>query len=417
MTETTRTAAQEWQRGWKLVIACFIGFSFFSIMSNTIGVVMGPLTAEFGWSRTLISSGVMIASVVTALFSPFFGVLIDRFGSRRVAMPGLIATTLAISLFATTSGSAVQWIGLWTLYAVISISVKTTVWTTAAVGAFKRAQGLALGVVLSGTAAAQTVLPPLAIWLTAELGWRMMYLVLGCGWGGATFLLCWFFLYDVHRAPSASSRSEQARQQAEMPGLSIGQAWRDRALWRIGLSAFIMMVLTIGLLVHQIPILTEAGVSRTDAAWLASLAGLAGIAGKLISGLLLDRFRANWVGGVTLAATAVCFALLLDGVRTPALIVVAMVINGYSAGSKLQIASYLTARYAGLRHFGAIYGMITSVVAFGSGLGPMIAGYVYDVTGSYGVFLVAGAFGCLFCGLLLLTLPRYPAFGAELPRN
>jgi predicted MFS family arabinose efflux permease len=417
MTETTRTAAQEWQRGWKLVIACFIGFSFFSIMSNTIGVVMGPLTAEFGWSRTLISSGVMIASVVTALFSPFFGVLIDRFGSRRVAMPGLIATTLAISLFATTSGSAVQWIGLWTLYAVISISVKTTVWTTAAVGAFKRAQGLALGVVLSGTAAAQTVLPPLAIWLTAELGWRMMYLVLGCGWGGATFLLCWFFLYDVHRAPSASSRSEQARQQAEMPGLSIGQAWRDRALWRIGLSAFIMMVLTIGLLVHQIPILTEAGVSRTDAAWLASLAGLAGIAGKLISGLLLDRFRANWVGGVTLAATAVCFALLLDGVRTPALIVVAMVINGYSAGSKLQIASYLTARYAGLRHFGAIYGMITSVVAFGSGLGPMIAGYVYDVTGSYGMFLVAGAFGCLFCGLLLLTLPRYPAFGAELPRN
>jgi predicted MFS family arabinose efflux permease len=417
MTETTRTAAQEWQRGWKLVIACFIGFSFFSIMSNTIGVVMGPLTAEFGWSRTLISSGVMIASVVTALFSPFFGVLIDRFGSRRVAMPGLIATTLAISLFATTSGSAVQWIGLWTLYAVISISVKTTVWTTAAVGAFKRAQGLALGVVLSGTAAAQTVLPPLAIWLAAELGWRMMYLVLGCGWGGATFLLCWFFLYDVHRAPSASSRSEQARQQAEMPGLSIGQAWRDRALWRIGLSAFIMMVHTIGLLVHQIPILTEAGVSRTDAAWLASLAGLAGIAGKLISGLLLDRFRANWVGGVTLAATAVCFALLLDGVRTPALIVVAMVINGYSAGSKLQIASYLTARYAGLRHFGAIYGMITSVVAFGSGLGPMIAGYVYDVTGSYGMFLVAGAFGCLFCGLLLLTLPRYPAFGAELPRN
>jgi predicted MFS family arabinose efflux permease len=168
------------------------------------------------------------------------------------------------------------------------------------------------------------------------------------------------------------------------------------------------MVITIGLLIHQIPILTEAGVSRVNAAWLASLAGAAGIAGKLIAGALLDRYRANWVGGITLAVTALAFGLLIDGIRTQELIVIAMVVNGYSAGSKLQIASYLTSRYGGIRNFGVIYGMITSLVVFGTGLGPMIAGMVYDLTGAYTAFLIAGTVGSLISGLLIMTLPRYP---------
>lgn len=409
MTDATLSAAEEWKRGWRLVIACFVGFSFFSIMTHSLGVFMEPLATEFGWSRTLISSGVTISAAVTALLSPFFGILIDRYGSRRVAMPGLVAATVAISCFSLVSGSALQWMLLWVFYATISISVKTTVWTAAVVGAFTRSQGLALGAMLCGTAAAQVVLPPLATWLVDAFGWRFAYVWLGCGWGGLTFLLCWFFLYDVHSRPKAA-KGAMTRDRPDLPGLTIAQAWRDTALWRIGFSTFVVMLLTIGLLIHQIPILTEAGVSRTSAAWLASLAGAAGIAGKLVSGLLLDRYRANWVGGLTLIATALAFLLLMDGVHTPALIVAAMVVNGYSAGSKLQIASYLTARYGGVRNFGVIYGLMTSLVAFGSGVGPMAAGFVYDVSGSYTAFLIAGTVGCVICGLILMSLPRYPEF-------
>jgi predicted MFS family arabinose efflux permease len=403
-------ATEEWKRGWQLVLACFVGFSFFSIMTHSLGVFMEPLSSEFGWSRTLISSGVTIASVMTALLSPFFGILIDRYGSRAVAMPGLVACAVAISCFALANGSPLQWMLLWLFYAVISISVKTTVWTAAVVGSFTTAQGLALGFMLSGTAAAQIILPPLATWLLQEFGWRMAYVWLGLGWGGLTFLLCYFFLHDLHRKRpvTAAAGEGQSRARPGLPGLSIAEARRDLALWRIAISTLIMMLLTIGLLIHQIPILMEAGLSAIDAAWLASLAGVAGIVGKLVSGVLLDRFRANWVGGLTLASTAFAFALLIDGVHTPALVVVAMVINGYSAGSKLQIASYLTARYSGTRHFGVIYGVMTSLVAFGSGVGPMAAGFVYDLTGSYTVFLIVGTAGSLFCGLLILTLPRYP---------
>jgi MFS family permease len=108
--------------------------------------------------------------------------------------------------------------------------------------------------------------------------------------------------------------------------------------------------------------------------------------------------------------TALAFLLLVDGVHTPWLIVAAMVVNGYSAGSKLQIASYLTSRYGGVRNFGVIYGLITSLVALGSGIGPMLAGFAFDVTGSYTSFLLVGTVGCVVCGLIVMSLPRYPEF-------
>lgn len=406
------TAAEEWRRGWKLVLACFAGFSFFSVMTASLGVFIAPLTQEFGWSRTLVSSGVSIASVAVGLLSPLVGILIDRYGSRKVAMPGLLAATLAISCFSLANGSPKQWLLLWGFYAVISISVKTTVWTAAVVNAFTKAQGLAIGVVLSGTAAAQIITPPLATWLIEAFGWRLAYVWLGCGWGVVTFLLCYLFLFDPDRRSPADAPQAKSKSRTHLPGLAIAQAWRDTALWRIGICAFFIMLFTIGLLIHQIAILTEAGISATNAAWLASLAGAAGIVGKMVSGVLLDRYRANWVGGLTLAATALAFVLLIDGIHSPALIIVAMLVNGYSAGSKLQIASYLTARYAGLRNFGVIYGVIISLVTFGSGLGPMVAGMVYDATGGYSAFLIAGTVGSVFCGLLVLSLPAYPDWNA-----
>jgi MFS family permease len=164
------SAAQEWKRGWKVVLACFAGFFFFSIMTQTLGVFMAPLTGEFGWSRTLVSSGVAIASGATALLSPFFGILIDRYGPRKVAMPGLVAAALAISCFGLASDSPTQWMLLWGSCALVSISAKTTVWTAAVVGCFATAQGLALGVMLSGTVAAQVVIPPLATWPASPAG-------------------------------------------------------------------------------------------------------------------------------------------------------------------------------------------------------------------------------------------------------
>lgn len=403
------SAAEEWRRGWTLVLAAAVGFSFFSVTTTSMGVFMEPLGREFGWSRTLLSAGIPIAGMVGLVLAPIAGIMVDRFGGRRLALPGLAAMIVAVCAFALANGSPVQWIGLWVFYALTTAMGSMTVWSAAVSGAFDKGRGLALGLTLSGTAVAQAVTPPLCNWLIASFGWRMAYVWLGLGWGGFALLLSILFFYDMHdRRRLAAAKTAVAQEVVELPGLSVAEAWRDPGLWRIALSTFLLMVLTIGFLIHQVPILIDAGVSAENAAWLAGLGGLAGIVGKLVTGALVDRYRANWVGGLTLGATMLVFLFLLDGIRTPALIVAAILINGYSAGTKLQICSYLTAKYGGLRNFGTIFGVMNVLVTAGSALGPLLAGMVYDATGGYTPFLVAGMIGCLLCGLLIVTLPRYP---------
>jgi predicted MFS family arabinose efflux permease len=184
-------------------------------------------------------------------------------------------------------------------------------------------------------------------------------------------------------------------------------------LWRIALSTVLIMFVTSGLIVHQIPILTDAGISPVDAAWLASLAGIAGVVSKITTGVLLDSYRPNWVASITLIVTSLAFILLLDDMRSTFLILIAIIINGYSMGAKLQITSYLTARYAGMKNFGKIYGFMTSMVALGTGIGPLTAGILFDTQGSYSLFLIFGAIGCIFSGLLLIGLPAYPKWEAS----
>ena len=210
------SASEEWRRSWTLVLAASIGFSFHSIMAIGTGVFMDPLGQEFGWNRAQQSSGVSIASITAMVLSPFFGALIDRWGVRRLALPGLVLTSLAIAGFALTNGSMRQWFALWTVYALVSLAVKSTVWTAAVAGVFSASRGLAIGVTLGGTALAQIIVPPLANWLIADYGWRGAFVWLGIGWGSIALILSQLFLFDAHdrRRQSLRAASGEASRHA-----------------------------------------------------------------------------------------------------------------------------------------------------------------------------------------------------------
>lgn len=416
MADTTqKTALEEWGANWLLVLSASVGFSFFSVMLAAVGLFMGPLGQEFGWNKTLLSAGPSIATITTALLGPFFGMLVDRYGTRRLVLPGLVVTIGAISLFSTITGAPWQWYLLWFLFGLVSVSIKSTAWTAAVVSVFKQSRGLALGLVLAGTAVTSIIVPPLGNWLIENVGWRMAFVYLGIGWGGVTFLLCFLFFFDIHdkKHESAEAAAADAIVQAGLPGLTRREGLRDTALWRLAISNFIVMLLTMGLSVHLFPILTEAGISRATAAWMLSLSGIAGIVGKLATGLMLDKFRPNWIGGLTLGACALAFALLIEGVRSPAMIVFAMLVNGYAFGTKTQITGYMTANYAGMKSFGFLYGIMSALMALASGLGPFMAGYIYDHMGGYGPFLLIGTVGCAIGGLLMITLPPKRVFKEE----
>lgn len=407
------TAKEEWRKRWTLVLAAIVGFSFHSIMTSFSGLFIGPVGEEFGWTRTQVTAGLSLGSILGTILSPFVGVLIDRWGTRRLALPGLVMKSAVLAGFAIMSHSVIHWMLMWVIYAIASLFVKSTIWTTAVAGVFSAGRGIALGAVMSGTAIAQIVVPPLANWLIDQTGWRGAFAWLGLGWGSVAFLLCLLFLYDAHDEAKARNVESDARN--SLPGLTIAEAWRDSALWRIAISTFLIMMFTIALTVHQIPILTDHGVSRTNAAWLASLAGAAGIVGKLTTGFLLDRYKPNIVGGTILSGAFVGFMLLLPAFATPLLIVIGMLVNGFAAGTKLQICAYLTSRYAGLRNFGTIFSIMASLIALASGLGPVLGGIIYDATGGYTYFLLAGIVCSFVSGGLIFGLKQYPVWEPTLP--
>lgn len=409
-------ASDEWRRGWPLVLASAIGFSFFTVMPVATGLFMEPLHAEFGWNRTLLSSGTSLATVTTALFSPVVGMLIDRYGARRLVLPGLVLTTFATAGFSQLSGSVVQWFALWFILGLVTTSIKSTGWTTAVVSMFTRSRGLALGFTLSGYAIAQTLVPPVGEALIERFGWREAFVWIGLGWGSIATLFCVIFFFDLRdraRVRRKANPLEQPPEELVFSGISGKEALRNSALWRVAISNFVVMSLTTGLAIHLIPIITESGISRSSAAWLASIGGIAGLAGKLVSGVLLDRFRPNWVGGITLAIAAIVFALLMDAISSPTAIVIAMIVNGFTFGTKTQLISYLTAGYSGMKNFGLIYSVMAGLMALAAGTGPLIAGIVYDLTGGYEGFLVLGALGCLLGAALMASLPRYPDWDPE----
>lgn len=408
----TTHARDEWRTYWPLVLASAAGFSLHTVSSYVIGLVMEPLEAEFGWTRAQISVVSVIPSLIMVLLSPSIGGLIDRWGSRRMAIPSLVLTGVSLALVSLADGSMAQWYLLWLFYGFVSLGIKATVWTTAVSNAFTAARGLALGVVLCGTAISQIAAPPLAQWLTDSFGWRQAYLWIGLGWSTPCVLLALFFLYDARDRDRLAEPipTEAARSTAALPGLTLSEALRSLPLLRIGASTLITMFIGTAILIHQVPLLTSTGVSRADAAWLASLSGAAAIAGKLLTGWMTDRWNAGLIGALTLLTPAIAYLMMLQPQQSAWWYVVAMMIIGYTTGTKLQVCAYLTGRYAGMAHFGKIFGVMTSLVGIGGGLGSVAAGAVFDHFGSYAPLLWTGIATSVLCAALIFRLGRFPTW-------
>lgn len=412
------TAAQEFRQHWKMIVAAAIGFSFTAVITGSTGLFIKPITEEFGWSRAMVSSGISITAILTFIFSPLFGMFIDKWGVRRMAIPGLVLMGLVIASLSQLDGSAWMWFAIWVVYSIAALMTKSTVWTASANSTFTAGRGLALGLVLSGSALAQAFAPVFAEFLIRVQGWRMAFVWLSLSWGSVAVLLCLFWLkdgYELSRkaADGGDAAAKGAKTLLDVPGLSVKEALRDPALLRIAISTFVIMTVTIGLVVHQIPILTGLGIDRSTAALYAVPAGLAGIGGKLITGWLLDRYSARWISSLTFGVTSLSFLLLLLPQAPTWAIVLALMINGYAGGTKLQLVGFLTAAYSGMRQFGAIFGIMASLIAAGSGLGPVLGGWIYDFWQSYTPGLWAGFALTLFSAFLLFRLGPYPEWSRK----
>src|SRR5579872_3269842 len=144
MTRREHAAAQEWRAHWGLVFCATLGMALLALPPVALGVFMPSLSAEFGWSRASISAGMMIFAVVSTPLVPFAGALADRFGSRRVLIPGLVLTGGAFAAFGLLTPSLWHWFAMWVVFTLVQLLNRSPIWNRTVSAAFNVSRGLAL---------------------------------------------------------------------------------------------------------------------------------------------------------------------------------------------------------------------------------------------------------------------------------
>jgi MFS family permease len=410
--DAAQVGRAEWKQHWPMVLSAMVGMSFYSLFAYSNQMFIQPLEAEFGWPRAQISMGYTIFALTAFLAGPFVGAAIDRFGPRSIGVPGLALTTLAFAGLGFAGPSVWTWFALWLVLALFGVAVKSTVWTVAVSNGFTVSRGLALSVMLSGSALAQFFGPLSANWLIENYGWRIAYHVMGLVWGGLALLLVALFFRDAQPGSRAAARQAGAAPAPTLPGFTFREAVRTRAIRLIFAANLLTSLLGSGVTFHLKPILNETGLTSDMAALTSALAGLSGIVGKLLTGWLLDRVEGNIVPVASFASGALAYFLLLNTFDAHWAVLVGVLVLGFNAGAGLGVTAYLVSRYAGLRAFGSVYGALGSMLMIGTALGPVVAGYIHDIAHSYDPLLITVIPVSLVAAALLLGLGAYPVFKA-----
>lgn len=391
----------EFRRGWKVLLGSILGVGIGgpSLFYYPAGVFMKELERDLGMSRTALSAGMLLFTLAVAVVSPLVGSLIDKFGVRVPIATSLSALALCYVSFAFFLRSVFSFYLLNFVCALACAGSTPLSFTRAVNDWFTRARGLALGMMLMGTGLTAAMLPRVLATVINAYNWRAGYLFLSMLVVGTGPIIVWLVRLNPNKP-------QLGRKGSFGTAASIRTALYSSTFWMM-LAAFFMLSLGIsGLLIHFVPLLTDAGISRTEAASRAGLIGAAVVAGRLIVGFLVDRLFAPYVAAPVIFLSAVgCLVLAAVGVSAAPLFALAI---GFAAGAEVDLIGYLTARYFPVSLYGRVYGWQFAIFATASGLGPFWVAAIHDNYGSYDLALYAAAGLLVLSAAIFLLLPRYP---------
>jgi MFS family permease len=350
-----------------------------------LSVFLPPISTTMGWSRTGISTAALLNWLAMGLGSFVWGALSDRVGTRVVLLTGGVLLGLGL-VGASQAATLLQFQILFGVIVGFAAGSFYTPLTATTVRWFTQHRSLAVALVSAGFSLGSSVVGPFARWMITDYGWRTAMLVLGD--------LAWLIIIPAAwlvRNPPASAATAVAAPGAGGREFTVGQALRTPQFAAIALTFFACCAAHSGPIFHMITNAMDHGIPAMAATTVLSVAGLAGLSGRVICGLIADRVGAKrtLVAGLALQAMAVSLYVFTGGLAS---FYALSLVFGFSYGGVMPLYAILIREYFGDRIMGTAFGAVTLISTLGMALGPLAGGWLYDVFGSY-FWLYMGSFG------------------------
>jgi sugar phosphate permease len=399
--------------GWWLLAGSVVAMGLGSGVSFwSFGLYISPLEDEFGWSRAEVSLGFSVSLLIGGLTGPFIGRWIDARGPRLAIVVGATLTAATYILLATTT-ELWQWYAYNSLNAVFRQMMFFIPFQALISRWFDRRRGIALGILGTGFSLGGFIVVPLLRLVIDQVGWDGAFIFSGIAIVGVFvpigLLLVRNSPADVGAVPDGEPPTKDEPYQARaLTGLTLGRTLSTPLFWVLALAMMLFFYGLFGWLVHMVPFYESVGISRGVAAALVSIAAGFGILTRLAFGLLADRIRRVETAAMGMLAflMAGMTTLILDSGSAGIAVCLVFWVVGSGGGPLLE--PLLLTRAFGLAHFGVILGAFIVVETIGFIISPVVAGAMFDSTGSYDWVLVMflGAFAVSFA--LFYVAARLP---------
>jgi len=393
--------------GYIVVFAAFIVMVLAWGTFYSFGVFFKPLVNEFGWTRAMTSGAFTLTFLIYGFLGIFAGRLSDRFGSRTVVT--------ACGLFFGLGYLLLSQIGaIWQLYLCYGVIVAVGMsgcWAplvSTVARWFVKRRGLMTGFVASGIGFGTVIIPPVAIRLISSYGWRNSYIIMGITALVVIVFAAQFLKRDpgqIGLLPYGEDGIKQESPASETKALSLGEATRTRQFWMICAIYFCYGFFLQSIMVHIAPHATELGISPIRAANILAIIGGLGIVGRIAWGSASDRIGIKLSLALSFVLASVVMLWLQLAGELWMLYLFAFIF-GFAYGGLSAMQSLVIAELFGLSSIGIIVGGITFIFAIGGAAGPLLAGRIFDITGSYYIaFLVCAILSVVGLVLTLFVRP------------
>ena len=375
--------------------ACFLALLVGGGARLAIGLAFRPMVDEFGWTRGALGSAVALYMVISAGATFVAGRMADRISPRVLLIGGTIIGGAGIALMSLV---AQPWHAL-TLYGVI-FAVGNGAASLVVVGvivmrAYPGRAGLANAVAVSGMSVGQLVMIAMLAAVLVAIGWRAVFV-----WIGAAHLVLLPLLFALP-AEGIAARPTAATAQ----GLSLRAAARTRQFWLLIAIYAICGMDDFFVTTHVAAFAQDRGLGALLAGNLLALMGLTGLAGVIASGFASDRLGPAWPTAASFAARILVFGgIAID--QSPLSIALFALVFGATFLITAPLTVVFVRESFGMRHLGALAGLITMVHQIFGGVGAYFGAAIFDATGGYEAAFVTMLISAVVALALTLMLRR-----------